>query len=263
MRAGLFILGLMFFSHVNAEDASPQRKVMMAQIIVEPAKDFSLPLADEIEFEMVVSDPQKVVDNLQDWKNILATKLNEETLHIRMSQQPFYTGRQDPKYLQDSFVIDFKEQSTIEFIDEFKELHQTGWEPETLTRFVNSYITEPTYVHGFSIASMVASRKSGDCTEFATLTTALSRALGLPARYMTGMVILEEDKNVMAFGHAWTEVWYKDQWRIMDAALYSSKADKLFYMPASVLDNEGPGFALALSFGVTAMPQKVIGLRNI
>jgi len=47
-----------------------------------------------------------------------------------------------------------------------------------------------------------------DCTEYASLQVALSRAQGIPARYYEGLLYLENDtKNLARLEHAWAEVY--------------------------------------------------------
>lgn len=59
--------------------------------------------------------------------------------------------------------------------------------------------------------------RSGDCTEFAYLATALARAMGLPARAVDGWMS-ESDGWLEASGfHTWAEVWDGERWRVLDA----------------------------------------------
>lgn len=66
---------------------------------------------------------------------------------------------------------------------------------------------------------VLASRR-GTCAEYAILLTALARAVGIPARYVSGYVYVHG-----AFGgHAWTQVLVGEQWIDLDAAMPSSGA---------------------------------------
>ncbi len=47
-----------------------------------------------------------------------------------------------------------------------------------------------------------------DCTEYASLLVALSRAQGIPARYFEGLLYLDEETNAIArLEHAWADVY--------------------------------------------------------
>jgi len=64
--------------------------------------------------------------------------------------------------------------------------------------------------------------KSGHCEYFATATTLLFRAMGIPARYSVGYSVSEysmlEDQFVVRArdGHAWVTAWIDDKWITVD-----------------------------------------------
>lgn len=64
-------------------------------------------------------------------------------------------------------------------------------------------------------SSEVLANRRGTCTEYAVLLTALARAVGIPARYVTGYVYA----HGMLAGHAWTEVHIGEDWLAIDAAI--------------------------------------------
>jgi len=85
--------------------------------------------------------------------------------------------------------------------------------------FVGDYIAEKDFSVGFASAAEVAVSKQGDCSEHAVLVAAMCRAVGIPARVVTGLVYAEEfagRKDV--FGcHAWAEAYVGDKWVGLDA----------------------------------------------
>ncbi len=86
--------------------------------------------------------------------------------------------------------------------------------------FVGDYIEGTTLSVGYASAAEVAESKQGDCTEFAVLTAALCRAVGIPARIVVGVAYVEEFmgyENVFG-GHAWTEAYIGNRWVGLDAA---------------------------------------------
>lgn len=240
----------------------------MAEFQITLAKHQTLPLANTISIEYSSSLPQRVIKQLQQWPEIKAKQLNDNTVLIELPQQAKYITQDtheqlSQQYLQDSFVIDTSESSTLAFTQNFERLESPQLDLQNLSAYVNQYINKPSYIHGFNIASVVADQRSGDCTEYAVLLTALARSLGLPARVIIGTVIVEETNKASAFGHAWVEVLQNEEWHILDAALYQSQARKHFYLPASDLSNEGPGFGLSLINAAVLLPARLQALKSV
>ncbi len=258
MRCVIVLALVWLASFAHADDVP-----FIAQFDLELAPDQTLPLSDKIRFELVSANSEEIAASLAAWQQITVQQIAGDRLLVSMTRQPVFAGEVVDQYTSSSFVIDLEEASTQNFVAGFAKEPGKPFHLDQLTAYVSSYIDQPTYIHGFHIASKVASQRSGDCTEFAVLTTALARSQGLAARLMIGTVILEEEGQVTAFGHAWTEVWHQDKWQIMDAALYRAEADKLFYLPAGKLANEGPGFGMALLSAGLLLPNKIIGLKSL
>ena len=72
--------------------------------------------------------------------------------------------------------------------------------------FVNELVVyDKSYIGKVEKASWVLQNQKGVCQEYATLFIALVRAIGIPARYVTGVAYSNIEKG---FGnHAWAEVW--------------------------------------------------------
>jgi transglutaminase-like putative cysteine protease len=258
MRYLITILILLF-----GYDVSAQGRSSFAELNLELAQGQMLPLKDSISFHLIATDVRAVADSLAEWDNISAEIIDRTTLEVTMSAQPIFSGEISDQYSKASFVVDFDETSTAAFISGFEPSTGSAFQLENMAMYVSEYIDEPNYIHGFNIASVVADQRSGDCTEYAVLTTALARSLKLPARVVIGTVIIEEDSYVSAVGHAWTEVRHNEQWQILDAALYGSVSRQLFYLPASELGNEGPGFTLGLFSATSKMPSRIEGLKSL
>lgn len=60
-------------------------------------------------------------------------------------------------------------------------------------------------------------RASGDCTEYAYLSAALARALGVPARVVGGFVVSGPQRLRATDYHDWTEVHVDGRWLLLDA----------------------------------------------
>ena len=258
MRTALIALALTASLHVSAETVPS-----LASVPVTLAADQSVRLGATIYFEVKTPKAPQLQKHLGDYQGVTVEQLDTNTLAVAMVSQPRYTGGLKQQYSRPSFVIDTDEAATRSFIAGFDASQQLGGELNAITAYVSEYISEPTYIHGFNLASTVAAQRSGDCTEYATLTTALARGLELNARLVLGTVIVDDAETVSAFGHAWTEVWYKGKWQIIDAALYGAGQQKFYYLPAGTLDNEGPGFAMALIRTSSLFPNQVENLRSL
>jgi len=147
-------------------------------------------------------------------------------------------------WLEPTFLIDFNEPPFDALKAEMKDLgeHPTR---AALVDFVARTIHE-NYERGWDLASTVAKRREGDCTEHAVLTTALARMSGIPARVIIGVALVSNGEEHNAFGHAWSEVREADRWVIADAALLNEKAE-VRYVPMAVLEEEGLGYAMAIA----------------
>jgi hypothetical protein len=86
--------------------------------------------------------------------------------------------------------------------------------------FVGNYIENTSLSVGYASAAEVAASKQGDCSEFAVLTAAMCRAVGIPAQVVVGIAYVEEFAGLrQGFGgHAWTQAYVGGKWIGLDAA---------------------------------------------
>ncbi|MDG6100056.1 transglutaminase domain-containing protein [Alteromonas sp. ZYF713] len=258
MNKLLTTLALTFSLNVSAQTVPS-----LAEIPLTMSASQSGALTNSIYLEVETRQADSLVKYLSHYSGVTTEQLSKNTVAVGLAHQPVFTGAVQSKYVQPSFVIDTDEQATKAFIEGFTKTRTDTDELEAITAYVSEYINEPTFIHGFNLASTVATQRSGDCTEFATLTTALARGLGLPARLTLGTVITAYAESADAFGHAWTEVWYKGKWQIIDAALYGAEGQQFYYLPTGILDNEGPGFAMSLVMASSLFPNRVGNVQNL
>jgi transglutaminase-like putative cysteine protease len=161
------------------------------------------------------------------------------------------------RHSRPSFVVDYDEPSVQAARAEAVRLCGPSPTPDQLALFVYGYIDHKDLLRGFDLASQVARRKEGDCTEHAVLLVALARSFGFPARVVMGMALVVVDGKVEAVGHAWAEVRQSGQWKVTDAAIPAQLGAR--YLPLSVLDDEGPAFARAMVEG----PHPLLLIRRI
>ncbi len=74
--------------------------------------------------------------------------------------------------------------------------------------FVAEYVENRSLSVGYASAAEVAESRKGDCSEFAVLTAALCRAVGIPAQVCVGVAYVDEFGGIQGFGgHAWTQAY--------------------------------------------------------
>ena len=85
--------------------------------------------------------------------------------------------------------------------------------------FVANYIENRSLSVGYASAAEVVASKQGDCSEFAVLTAAMCRAVGIPAQVVAGVAYVDDFAGHQGFGgHAWTQVYIGDKWIGLDAS---------------------------------------------
>jgi transglutaminase-like putative cysteine protease len=257
MRLILSCVACVFFSYAQAQ-STPS----IAEFKLGVYEGQTFPLSDTISVELYTPVPELLAKSLTNWPEIRFEQVSADRLRIEMNQRPIFSGEASAKHLSDSFVIDYSEDSIKDFASGFNVSDKQNLELSMLEAYVAEYIDNPTYENGFNIASVVATDRSGDCTEYAVLLTALARTIGLPARVVVGTILVEESESISAIGHAWVEIWHDQQWHIADAAMYQSPARQHFYLPAAALENEGPGYALSMARATALMPIKFANLKN-
>jgi hypothetical protein len=89
--------------------------------------------------------------------------------------------------------------------------------------FVASYIENKSLSVGYASAAEVLVSKQGDCSEFAVLTAAMCRAVGIPAQVVVGIAYVEDFAGLQGFGgHAWNQAYVGGKWIGLDAAFKST-----------------------------------------
>lgn len=88
--------------------------------------------------------------------------------------------------------------------------------------FVAEYIDDKSLSVGYASAAEVLESRQGDCSEFAVLTAALCRAVGIPSQVVVGVAYVQEWGGQQGFGgHAWAQAWINGKWVGLDAAFKS------------------------------------------
>lgn len=256
-------LALLFSLLISMTVSASDWLIPISQVRTELAQGQGLPLGNTIQFRIENPGAQKISENLSDYQGINAEMTGQNQLDITLDKHHVFTGGILPRHRHSSFVIDFDEPSVVGMTEQFKSQYAAPFRIKDIAEFISVFLDKPSLIHGFNIASKVAVSKAGDCTEYAVLTTALARALGFPARLMVGTTLIEEQRFVLGFGHAWTEVYADDKWQILDAALYKANKTQRFYLPIAELSNEGPGFSLSLISTIGLSPAALQDVRSV
>lgn len=175
-------------------------------------------------------------------------------LDYTLAGYPEIPGSPARTWLEDSFVIDYREHEVADLYAAFAKARAgQPWTRQALIDFVAAQMTASAG-HPFEVASQVARTRDGDCKEYAVLTAALARSAGIPARVALGLAILERDGRYATFGHAWAEIREAGHWVVADPALRESRVR---YLPFGILNDEGPGFQVAVMRLTPAWVQRV------
>jgi hypothetical protein len=85
--------------------------------------------------------------------------------------------------------------------------------------FVANYIENRNLSVGYASAAEVAKSRQGDCSEFAVLTAAMCRAVGIPAQVVAGVAYVDDFMGNQGFGgHAWAQAYIDGKWIGLDAS---------------------------------------------
>jgi hypothetical protein len=235
-RAGFAAISLIFSGLATGEDL-----VQLAPLHVIPTENRSVkPIAADGPVRVRLSSP-----DLPALAAVLEVKLpaNQASFEYVIGQYPQLRGAGTRTWLEPTFVIDFNE-------PEFEPLRQelaaraTKTTRPQLVEYVADLI-EASDERDWDLASVVARRRRGDCSEHAVLTTALARLQGIPARVVLGVALVSDEKGHGAFGHAWAETLEQGKWSVADAALFELDA-AVRYVPIGLLEDEGMGYSMDL-----------------
>lgn len=163
-----------------------------------------------------------------------------------------------PKHLASTFIVDHREPAVAAVA---AQVGPQASAPD-FTAFVAEYV-QASRKRIFDVASWVATHRTGDCSEYGILLTALLRHRGIPARAVFGIVLIgtkppDRDPSLIAAAHLWVEYYKGTRWHIADAALHHAFQEvsdrtlvRLVYLPLRVLEDEGPSYAKNLLDGLS------------
>ncbi len=137
-----------------------------------------------------------------------------------------FKAPQLPLTIKDPEVANFLEPTPLcqsghqEIIEQAKKiLDNTTDSLEALTKilaWMSRNLTQESGMRGAASALETLHAKQGDCTEHTALSVALCRAIGIPARNVSGMVYMVDQGKAYFGFHAWSEAWL-GEWVSFDA----------------------------------------------
>jgi hypothetical protein len=155
-----------------------------------------------------------------------ARKARGETfeLHVTALRAPAKGEKGDPpgkEYLASTTFVDCDDALIKRRAERITRSEKDPWrKAQMIEKWVHDNMKGSNAI-GSATASQVARDLTGDCRQHALLTTALCRAIKVPARTATGLLYVDDGgkgKPGLAY-HMWTEVWVKGQWLALDATL--------------------------------------------
>jgi Transglutaminase-like superfamily len=157
-------------------------------------------------------------DSRQEYRNIRG---NTFELHVRANPPPQTASgavQVRDEFLKSCYWIDSDDARIKAYAQRAVAERSDPWEQaKAIERWVHSHM-HLSYSESFAPASEVAKTLRGDCRQYGLLTTAMCRAVGLPARTALGLCYAYDRQQgpVMAF-HMWTEVFVRGEWTAIDA----------------------------------------------
>ncbi len=120
------------------------------------------------------------------------------------------------QYLSDTRYLNLKSSSIINQAAIIKRSPDPLYSAEN---FVHRHIQKKMTGIPLLPASVIMKNREGDCTEHSILLTAILRSAGIPARAVTGMILVKKfagKKNLFVY-HMWVEAFYRKRWVMLDA----------------------------------------------
>jgi transglutaminase-like putative cysteine protease len=249
-RASAFCLAVLLLSRAAGAEGVFQSNVFLSAFPV--TADRAVPVG---QIELRVSTGDKAFGELSA-RGLGSPR--DGRMRVRLGTYPLSRDKTLRRHSECSFLVDCNEPRVEAVVAQVEKDLGPSAGIETLATWVRHFIVKKSYARGFDTASTTAERREGDCTEHAVLLTALARRRGIPARVVTGLVIVEiVGKGTAAFGHAWVEVHDGKRWHPADAALPLEELERnaggasvrVDYLPIQIVEREDAGFRAGMLRG--------------
>jgi hypothetical protein len=219
--------------------AEDEERIFLGSIPLERADGASM-AAESLQVTLeLTSDGLKTAKALAAWFPDLVVGQSSATFTVRRGH--LVGGAVKPSMSESTFFVDHDAPQIQALRKSIEE--SVGMDPDLnqLATRVHRHISKKNLHRGLDMASTVATRREGDCTEHSVLLAALARSTGRPARMVVGVLLVEERTGRWrAYGHLWTEVYEGGAWRLADATWPPSH--RVRYVPISAWANEGTNY---------------------
>ena len=146
-----------------------------------------------------------------------AAKTISVTAKVNLSEQGNKIERiKSEAYLNDDKFVDL-DSAEIQKVARRLKADTAKETVDGIYKWITKNITKSGYVMRDLGARYALKTKSGDCTEFMYLFSALARANGIPTRNLAGFVASENKVLRAADYHNWNEVYIDGEWYLVDA----------------------------------------------
>lgn len=165
---------------------------------------------------------------------LIEDKLGNQIVHIHFDFIPPFSSKivnvQAELMMSDElYGVDLKDQSLYLGAEKFIEVNHPDIQKaakafsghhlsdvKSIYQWVANHVQGVAYVREDRGALYALNHKSGDCTEYAYLFTAMCRAKGVPSRVLGGYVMAENGKLSAESYHNWSEFYYDGVWNVSD-----------------------------------------------
>lgn len=225
------------------------------QIQAEPDLDLDGPVQATLELHPTAG---AAAASLREWFPAAAVRDGAVTVRLDAAR-----ARSAPTAAQRkaSFFVDADQPAVQALRGEIERTYGASPTVDDLAAFVDGWISAKGWGRLLDPASVVASRREGDCTEHAVLLAAVARLFGRPSRVVFGVAVVELDGTVLALGHAWTEIHDGGRWVEADAAARAAPA-RVHRLPLGALADEGPSYGAGVTRLLTPGNVKAIRLAR-
>lgn len=252
------IVGLAAASVLSSAPAAAEPDGPGLYLFRVPAARGAGPLGPRLEAELEVANPDRLAGRLAA-TSVTVLAVTDDGVRVAIDMIETLVGEPLPRHTEASFVVDFDEPAVLDLGTRMREKYGASPSRDELTEFVDATIATKSYRRSFDLASQVARSHEGDCTEHAVLLAAMARSVHRPARVVLGVMLLENDGALLAFGHAWAEIHDGQTWHIADATFPERllAGARPRYLPLMELANEGPGYGLGLVNLAALQPSRI------
>jgi hypothetical protein len=144
-------------------------------------------------------------------------------LHVKALRKPEVV--KDPpaaaeEFLKSNYFVNSEDAKVQELAKKAVGAEKDPWQKALrIEKWVHANMKIQNFSEAMATSDHVARTLEGDCTEYAMLTAAMCKAVGVPARTALGFVYVDRAQGPVLGYHMWTEVYVQGQWLGLDATL--------------------------------------------